>query len=185
MGWECLTSDNKVVLRNQSCSQRTTSNSVISDIFLPVQQVQSILEALKPEKATGPDEIPARLLKETASIIAPSLTVLSNTSLREGKLANTVPVHKKNKKGIRRKLPPFPFTRVSFQKLWKEKELKSIIYASTSNKQLWEFAVLCLRGVSGWWAKFQWNLKQKPRKCCRRKWKHSVLSPEMFFTFLY
>ena len=36
---------------------------------MPIQEVQSILEALKPEKATGPDEIPARLLKETAPII--------------------------------------------------------------------------------------------------------------------
>lgn len=88
-------------------TEDSTSNSVISDIFLPVQ-VQSILEALKPEKAAGPDEIPARLLKETASIIAPSLTVLSNTPLREGKLANTVPVHKKNKKAYVENYRPIP-----------------------------------------------------------------------------
>ena len=64
----------------------STSNSNISDISLPIQEVQSILEALKPEKATGPDEIPARLLKETAPIIAPSLTVLFNRSLRKGNI---------------------------------------------------------------------------------------------------
>ena len=78
----------------------STSNSVISDISLPVQEVQSILEALKPEKATGPDEILARFLKETAPMNASSSTVLFNRSLLEGnipsewKLANIVPVHK-------------------------------------------------------------------------------------------
>ena len=85
-------------------TEDSTSNSVISDISLPVQEVQSILEALKPEKATGPDEILARFLKETAPMNAPSSTVLFNRSLREGnipsewKLANIVPVHKKNEK---------------------------------------------------------------------------------------
>ena len=57
-----------------------------------------------PNKAAGPDEIPARILKETAATIAPSLCTLFNRSLevgyipREWKLANVVPVHKKDEK---------------------------------------------------------------------------------------
>ena len=49
-------------------------------------------------KASGPDEIPARTLKETAHEIAPSLCDLFNKLLRLGalltewKLANIVPV---------------------------------------------------------------------------------------------
>ena len=35
-------------------TEDSTSNSVISDISLPVQEVQSILEALKPEKVPVP-----------------------------------------------------------------------------------------------------------------------------------
>ena len=73
--------------------------------------VKEVFKAKKDEseeKAAGPDEIPARLLKETASIIAPSLTVLSNTPLREGKLANTVPVHRKNKKAYVENYRPIP-----------------------------------------------------------------------------
>ena len=66
-----------------------------------------VLAALKPlevGKATGPDEIPAKLLKETASVIAPSLCKIFNKSLQLGslrsdwKLANVVPVHKKGAK---------------------------------------------------------------------------------------
>ena len=61
-----------------------------------------MLEALDVTKATGPDKIPAKLLKETASVIAPSLCKLLNKSLSTGsfpqnwKEANVVPVFKKD-----------------------------------------------------------------------------------------
>ena len=64
-------------------------------------EIQAVLEALDVTKATGSDGIPARLLKETAEVIAPSLCCLFNKSLNTGtlpdewKLANVVPVHKK------------------------------------------------------------------------------------------
>ena len=66
--------------------------------------LKPFLKALDPNKATGPDSIPPRLLKETAQQIAPSLTKLFNRSLSCGifpddwKLANIVPVHKKGDK---------------------------------------------------------------------------------------
>ena len=60
-----------------------------------------MLKALDVTKATGPDKIPAKLLQETASVIAPSLCKLFNKSLSTGsfpqnwKEANVVPVFKK------------------------------------------------------------------------------------------
>ena len=57
-----------------------------------------------PADTPMPDEISARLLKETAEQIAPSLTLLYNKSLETGvfpdewKLANIVPIHKKDNK---------------------------------------------------------------------------------------
>ena len=60
-----------------------------------------MLESLDVTKATGPDEIPVRLLKKTASATAPSLCQLFNKSLSTGSLpqewktANVVPVFKK------------------------------------------------------------------------------------------
>ena len=80
------------------------STNIIEDITLLEADVFSVLYNLDVNKAQGPDGIPARLLKETARQIAPSLTVLFNKSLRTGvlprdwKLANVVPVHKKENK---------------------------------------------------------------------------------------
>ena len=53
----------------------------MSELTLTVSEVQSMLEALDDTKATGPDKIPAKLLKETASVIAPSLCKLFNKLL--------------------------------------------------------------------------------------------------------
>ena len=72
--------------------------------MLHIGEVEAVLKSLDPNKATGPDEIPARILKETATTIAPSLCKLFNRSLGEGyipsewKLANVVPVYKKDEK---------------------------------------------------------------------------------------
>ena len=66
--------------------------------------VCSVLRNLDNNKAHGPDEIPARLLTETAYQIAPSLCLLFNKSLKSGivprewKIANVVPIHKKGDK---------------------------------------------------------------------------------------
>ena len=52
---------------------RIRSDTVISDLTLNESTILAALKALEVGKATGPDEIPAKLLKETASVIAPSL----------------------------------------------------------------------------------------------------------------
>ena len=60
------------------------------------------LSNLDPSKATGPNGIPAHVLKECSEEIAPSLCALFNYSLRIGrfpsdwKSADTMPVHKKD-----------------------------------------------------------------------------------------
>ena len=78
--------------------------TLISDLTLNESTILAALKALEVGKATGPDEIPAKLLKETASVIAPSLCRIFNKSLQLGslqsdwKLANVVHVHKKGAK---------------------------------------------------------------------------------------
>ena len=80
------------------------SDTVIFDLTFNESTVLAALKALEVGKATGPDEIPAKLLKETASVIAPSLCKIFNKSPQLGsfpsdrKLANGVPVHKKDAK---------------------------------------------------------------------------------------
>ena len=73
----------------------------MSELTLTVSEVQSVLEALDATKATRSVKFPAKLLKETASVIAPSLCKLFNKSLSAGsfpqnwKEAHVVPVFKK------------------------------------------------------------------------------------------
>ena len=80
------------------------SDTIIADLTLNESMVLAAHKALEVGKATGPDEIPAKLLKETASVIAPSLCKIFNKSLQLGsppsdwKLANVVSVHKKGAK---------------------------------------------------------------------------------------
>ena len=80
------------------------SDTVISDLTLNESTILAALKALEVGKATGPDEIPAKLLKQTASVTAPSLCRIFNKSLQLGslpsdwKLANVVHVHKKGAK---------------------------------------------------------------------------------------
>ena len=60
--------------------------TVISDVALTSEEVCDVLEALDVDRATGPDKIPAKLLKNFASHICSSLCALFNKSLSLGKL---------------------------------------------------------------------------------------------------
>ena len=48
--------------------QLQDSNPFLTDVSLSVSQVELILRNLDTSKATGPDELPARILKETADV---------------------------------------------------------------------------------------------------------------------
>ena len=67
-------------------------------------QVADLLLQLDVNKAHGADGIPARILKECADVIAPSVCYLFNKSLCIGvfpsqwKLAHVMPIHKKGNK---------------------------------------------------------------------------------------
>ena len=80
------------------------ANPKLCDLTFTASQVLAVLSSLDVNNASGPDEIPARILKETAHKIAPSLCDLFNKSLSLGslptewKLANIVPVYKKDNK---------------------------------------------------------------------------------------
>ena len=63
-----FTTDN---LSEDSTSE--TSYPTVTELSFSANEVQTVLDALEVTKATGPDEIPARLLKETSYAIASSL----------------------------------------------------------------------------------------------------------------
>ena len=61
-----------------------TLDNQLSEIELIEEEVAAVLRNLDPNKASGPDGIPCRLLKEVAHEIAPSLCRLFNLSLSLG-----------------------------------------------------------------------------------------------------
>lgn len=76
----------------------------MDNITVNERGIFKLLKGLRPFKATGPDEVPAFILKSAADTIAPYLTRVFQLSLDQGKIpdewrsANIVPIHKKGEK---------------------------------------------------------------------------------------
>ncbi|KAI8488562.1 hypothetical protein Bbelb_335910 [Branchiostoma belcheri] len=60
------------------------SHPPISDLTVHPAGVRKLLNAIKPHKASGPDKIPNRVLKELAGELSPVLAALFNQSLQHG-----------------------------------------------------------------------------------------------------
>jgi hypothetical protein len=77
---------------------------MLENIPFQTTTVKEILQQLDVSKATGPDNIGARLLREVAAEIAPSLARIYNFSMQTGtfptlwKTANITPIYKKGSK---------------------------------------------------------------------------------------
>ena len=73
---------------------------LLDSITVSEREVLSILNSLDPNKSTGPDEIPTKLLKISAILIVEPMTKLFNKSLQQGifpnswKTANIKPIFK-------------------------------------------------------------------------------------------
>ena len=87
-------SDNETLL---DCTESRESNILLTEES--EEEVRSVLLSLNEDKATGPDKIPAILLKNCAGFIIPSVCQLFNKSLSSEKLpswklANICPIPK-------------------------------------------------------------------------------------------
>ena len=58
----------------------------VSDITITREGIQKLLCHFNPHKATGPDQVSPRLLKETAKQIFPALTLVFQASINQGKV---------------------------------------------------------------------------------------------------
>ena len=58
------------------------------ECIISIQTTFKALRNIKTNKAPGPDNTPAWVLKDHAALLAPPLTAIFNCSLREGKLPN-------------------------------------------------------------------------------------------------
>ncbi len=88
----------------------------IDNLTITTPGVQKLLEKINPQKASGPDNIPDRVLKELAPEIAPCLTAIFNKSLDTGQLpdtwtqANVTPIYKKGNKHAAENYRPVSLT---------------------------------------------------------------------------
>ena len=91
------------------------------------------LKNINPSKATGPDLIPCRVLKEAADSIAPYLEILYNKSIKTGKvpadwlIGNVIPIFKKGDKTDPANYRPVSLTSVPC------KIMEHIIFSSAMN----------------------------------------------------
>ena len=75
----------------------------IKDIVITENGINKLLKATKVNKSSGPDDIPAKFLKETADELAPALTLLFQASLQQSKIpddwrhARVSPLYKSGK----------------------------------------------------------------------------------------
>jgi hypothetical protein len=87
-----------------------------SRYFLLKQGVHKLLKNIKPHKATGPDKIQVRFIKEMALEKTPAITYLFNKSLELGRVpkdwldAHIVPVFKKGDKNTPSNYRPVSLT---------------------------------------------------------------------------
>ena len=112
---------------------RQRSPNAISTIYFRLSTLLRTLKHLHPCKATGPDGIPARVLKMGADTLAYPLSKLYTLCFRTGiqpaawKVANIVPVFKKGSKSIPKNYRPISLLSII------SKCMESIINRSISN----------------------------------------------------
>ena len=80
--------------------------------------VKKLLPGLKPHKASGPDNIPTRFLREAANELAPALCLILTASLNQGyvpddwKTADVTPIFKKGDRSTPANYRPISLTAV-------------------------------------------------------------------------
>lgn len=98
---------------------RPSGIPTIPEILVSAKGVEKLLQNINPSKATGPDNIPPRVLKEYATELAPVLAIIFQVSLDTGllpadwKVANVSPIHKKGSRQKPSNYRPISLTSVT------------------------------------------------------------------------
>ena len=83
-------------------------DEIPADYVISVMTTENALQQIKVNKAVGPDNVPAWVLRDNASTLDAPLTALFNTSLRDGvilwKTAHVIPLPKNNLHGRAKKI---------------------------------------------------------------------------------
>jgi hypothetical protein len=113
------------ILNDQFCSVFTREDSTqipspgdtpfpdVPSFTIGEEGTRKLLANLDPHKATGPDSIPTKFLKDFAQELAPVLTLLFSASLDQGEVpsdwkhANVIPIFKKGDRSGPRQLQAY------------------------------------------------------------------------------
>ena len=101
----------------------SSPQSTVNNITVTENGVHKLSAGLEPHKAPGPDQLPARLLKELASELAPIYTHLFQASQvqsiipDERKSANLVPIYKKGDRIMSENYRPISLTSITCKTL--------------------------------------------------------------------
>ncbi len=110
----------------------------LGDMVINPEEVYLVLKNLEKSKASGPDNVSPRILKECASQLALSICLLINMSLKYGVLpeewlnANVVPVHQGGKRDDVRNYRPVSL--LSIVSKWVERCIFNRIYPLVQNQ---------------------------------------------------
>ena len=121
-------------------SKNTSLRGKLSDIQISHDDVIKHLRAIKANKACGPDDISARILKEAATELATPLYIIFNLSLKSGeipddwKCAYVVPIFKGGKKSVVGNYRPVSLTSIACKIL--ERIIKHHIITYLEHEQL-------------------------------------------------
>ena len=100
-----------------------TSLGTLTNITIQAEQVESLLNAIDPSTAMGPDGIHPHILKSCSSSLSYPLTIIFQKSLSEGRLpllwksSTIIPIHKKGSKYDPLNYRPLSMTSVPCKKL--------------------------------------------------------------------
>ena len=100
-------------------SVKKSTKNIINPIKIRTEGVQKLLSKVNPSKASGPDNIPNRILKECAEQLAPGLSVIFQRSIDSGELpkdwrdANISCIYKKSDKHLAENYRPVSLTSVT------------------------------------------------------------------------
>ena len=116
---EILNSQFKSVFTHENVhlpQEPSTNIPPMPDIIITTEGVARLVHGLNPNKATGPDDITARILQLTANELAPALQRIFQKSLDTGKLplswsqANIAPIFKKRDRSLAYNYRPISLT---------------------------------------------------------------------------
>ncbi|MEW8547929.1 MAG: reverse transcriptase family protein, partial [Candidatus Thiodiazotropha sp.] len=112
----------------------------LSDIIITEENIEKLINQLKPSKSQGPDNLHPKFLKETQSVIKKPLEIIFQKSIQEGKLpevwkeANVTPIFKKGNKNNAENYRPISLTSVPGKIL--EKLIRNAIVEHMTSNEL-------------------------------------------------